>query len=343
MISKKVIWFGFLVMAVMFFFVLKDVHWDQLWDAIFHFHLIWLLPALLVYLAGYIVRGFRWVILLSPIKKCSFNNLFPTLIIGFMANNLLPARAGEFVRAYLNGSKENISRSASLATIIVERIFDGLAMLIILWGALTFGHLQTETLDPRLQSAIHKCPYVFGTAFLVLFIVVLLRDKAMRVVGFFTQFLPAKVSGPLDKIAHTFIDGLKILKNIRESFLVLAFSLAAWTCEFSSYYLLAIGMGIAPSPLTLWSAALLMAVVNIAILVPNAPGGFGLFEFVGKTLLISLTVPIEVAVGYILIVHFVVWLPINLLGLYYMSREHLSLKKLEKSREEEQKPKKAKK
>jgi uncharacterized membrane protein YbhN (UPF0104 family) len=97
-------------------------------------------------------------------------------------------------------------------------------------------------------------------------------------------------------------------------------------------------MGIAPSLLSFWPTALLMAVVNIAILVPNAPGGFGLFEFVGKTLLISFSVSNEVAVGYILIVHFVVWLPINLLGFYYMGRENLSLKKLKKSREEELSP-----
>lgn len=338
MLPKKVIWFGFAVMAVMFFFVLKDVHWPQFWDAIFHFNLVWLIPALIIYLLGYVIRGFRWIILLSPIKKCSFQDLFPTLIIGFMANNLLPARAGEFVRAYLNGSKEKISRSASLATIVVERIFDGLAMLIILWASLAFGHLQIENIDPNVQSAIHKCPYVFGFAFLVLFILVLMREKAMTVVGFFTRLLPSKVSKPVDKIAHTFIDGLKILQSGRESILVLTISLAAWTCELTCYYFLAIGMGIAPSLLGIWSTALLMAVVNIAILVPNAPGGFGLFEYVGKKLLISFAIPIETAVGYILIVHFVVWLPINLLGIYYMGREHLSLKKLEKSREEDLTP-----
>jgi uncharacterized protein (TIRG00374 family) len=262
-----------------------------------------------------------------------------------MANNLLPARAGEFVRAYLNGTKENISRSASLATIVLERIFDGLTMLILLWAALTFGNLpiREETLDPRIQKAIHACPYVFGIAFLGLFVLLLLKERAVTVVGFFTRPLPKKIKGPLDKVAQTFFDGLKILQNARESILVLAFSLAAWTCEFTSYYFLAVGMGIAPSPLTLWSAALLMAVVNIAILVPNAPGGFGLFEFVGVMLLVPFGISKESALGYLLLIHIpVVWMPINLMGFYYMGREHLSLKKLEKSREEEQAPERTK-
>ncbi len=338
MFSKKLIWFGFGFMAVMFFLLLRHIDWPKLGEAFTQFNFLWLLPALGIYLLGYVIRGFRWVILLSPIKKCTYRNLFPTLIIGFMANNLLPARAGEFVRAYLNGSKENISRSASLATIVVERIFDGLTMLIILWAALAFGHLpiRAENLDPNLQSAIHKCPYVFGFAFIFLFIMLLLKEKAVSVAGFFTRLLPSKIQGPLDKIFQTFFDGLKILKNARESLAVLAASLAAWTCEFTSYYLVALGMGHSLSALSLGSAALLMAIANIAILIPNAPGGFGLFEFVGVVLLTPFGIPKELALGYILIVHIlVVWMPINLLGFYYMGREHLSLQKLKKSREEE--------
>jgi hypothetical protein len=137
----------------------------------------------------------------------------------------------------------------------------------------------------------------------------------------------------LNKIAHTFFDGLKILKTTKESFFVLGTSIAAWTCEFTSYYLLGIGMGVAPNPLTFTSAALLMAVVNLAILVPNAPGGFGLFEWVGVKLLQVFGISKALGLGYMLMVHFVVWIPINLLGFYFMSRDHLSLGKLEQSRD----------
>jgi uncharacterized protein (TIRG00374 family) len=345
MLSKKVISFGFIFMAVMFFLLLRNIDWQKLFNAFTQFHIIWILPALGIYLIGYIIRGFRWVVLLSPVKKCNFNSLFPILIIGFMANNLLPARAGEFVRAYLNGTKEKISRSASLATIVLERIFDGLTMLILLWASLTFGNLpiQEDKLDARIQMAIHACPYVFGIAFFILFILLLMRAKAIIVISFFTSLLPVRIRKPLDKIAQTFIDGLKILQNAKESILVLIASLAAWTCEFTSYYFLAIGMGIAPSPLTFWSAALLMAVVNIAILVPNAPGGFGLFEFVGVILLAPFGISKELALSFLLLVHIpIVWLPINLMGLYYMGREHLSLQKLGKSRQEELNPKRKK-
>ena len=106
----------------------------------------------------------------------------------------------------------------------------------------------------------------------------------MSFISLFTRLLPSKIQVPLDGIIHTFFDGLKILQNAKESLLVLLASLAAWTCEFTSYYLIALGMGASLSSLTFSMAALLMAIANIAILIPNAPGGFGLFEFVGVVL-----------------------------------------------------------
>src|SRR5581483_1514848 len=123
-------WIGFAFIGVTFYFLFRNIDWNKMLEAFSQFQLVWLIPALFIYLLGYIIRGFRWVVLLSPVKKCTFKSLFPTLIIGFMANNVLPARAGEFIRAHLNGKKEGLSRSASLGTIILERLFDGMAMLV---------------------------------------------------------------------------------------------------------------------------------------------------------------------------------------------------------------------
>src|SRR5271170_5962593 len=108
---------GLVLILVAFFFLFKpffmtDGKWDflnfgmkfhEFWMDFTHFNLLWLFPALAIYLVGYVIRGYRWVILLAPIKKCSFKSLFPTLLIGFMANNVTPLRLGEFYRAHLNG------------------------------------------------------------------------------------------------------------------------------------------------------------------------------------------------------------------------------------------------
>lgn len=342
MLTQKRTWLGIAFIIVTFYFLFRNIDTAKLIDLFAHFHLLWLIPALGVYLLGYVIRGYRWVILLSPVKKCSFQSLFPTLMVGFMANNVLPARAGEFIRAHLNGKKEGISRSASFATIVLERLFDGLTMMILLWAALGFGHLpvREETMPWGIQRAIDLSPYVFGAAFSILFTLVLFKETAVRIMNFFIQQAPRRFHDALERLAHTFIDGLQILQNIRETFLVLLLSLAAWSCEFTAYYFLATGMGVAPDPLTLWSTALLMAVVNLAILIPNAPGGIGLFEFIGVALLLPFGVSKEMAVGYMFLVHFLVLIPITLLGFYYSHKEHLSLNNLETEQAKKQGAKK---
>ena len=334
MLTQKRTWIGIVFIGVTFYFLFRNIDWVKMLEAFSQFHLVWLLPALLIYLLGYVIRGFRWVVLLSPVKKCTFQSLFPTLMIGFMANNVLPARAGEFIRAHLNGKKEGISRSASFATIVLERLFDGLTMIILLWVALGVGHLpvKEETMPQGIQHAIQWSPYVFGAAFLLLFGLVLFKETAVTVMNLAIQLAPKKFHNPLENLAHTFIDGLNILKNAKETIMVLLASIAAWTCEFTAYYLLAVGMGIAPSPLTLWSAALLMAIVNLGILIPNAPGGIGLFEFIGVAILLPFGVQKEMAVGYMFLVHFMVLIPITLLGFYYSTKEHLSLSGLDAER-----------
>ncbi len=337
MFKRKSTWIGILFIAVTFYFLFRNITPQKLYESLLSFDLKWLIPALGIYLFGYILRGFRWVVLLCPVKRCRFGSLFPTLIIGFTMNNILPARLGEFIRAHLNGKKEGISRSASLATIILERLFDGLTMVLMLGVALRWGHLplKAETLDSKIQAAIHLSPWIFGAAFLAIFLMMLFRQAAEKTATFFISLAPLRFQDTLTHIANTFLQGLETLKNPLETVQVLFLSVAAWTCEFASYYLLALGFGLSPLPVTFFTAALIMAVVNLAILIPNAPGGVGLFEFFGVALLMPLGIEKEMAVGYMFFVHAVVLIPITAMGLYYFMKEGLSFKHLEAQRDAE--------
>jgi uncharacterized protein (TIRG00374 family) len=330
MFKKASTWIGIFFIILAGYLLFHNIDMDKLWLAVTRFQLIWLLPALAIYMLGYIIRGYRWVVLLSPVKKCTFKSLFPTLMIGFMANNIFPARAGEVIRAHLNGTKEGISRSASFATIILERLFDGLTMILVLWAALLFGSLpiNKDTMPAGIQQAINLSPYVFGMAFLVLFLLVLFKKYAIVLINFVISKAPQKFHEPLGKLAHTFIDGLQILQNARESLIILIASLSAWTCEFTSYYFLAVGMGIAPSPLTLWSAALVMAIVNLGILIPSTPGGIGVFELIGVFIVTPFGVDKAIAIAYMILVHLLVWIPITLLGAYFYTDEQLNINKM---------------
>jgi hypothetical protein len=213
-------------------------------------------------------------------------------------------------------------------------LFDGLTMVLVLTFALKFGHLPLDpsTMDPKIQTAIRLSPYVFGAAFAMLFLLILFQGAADRAAKLFTGLAPSKIRPMLEKLFSTFLQGLHILKNPKETLLVLAASIAAWTCEFTCFYLVAIGYHLSP-PITFFTAALVMAIVNLAILIPNAPGGIGIFELVGMLLLVPLGIPKESATGYMLLVHLVVLIPITLWGMYYFFREGLSFRQLEKEQQ----------
>jgi uncharacterized protein (TIRG00374 family) len=108
--------------------------------------------------------------------------------------------------------------------------------------------------------------------------------------------------------------------------------LAAWTCEFSAFYFVAAGFHLAPDPLHFNSAALLMAIVNLGLMVPSTPGGLGIFEGIGVTLLAVYNVPNHTALAYIVTVHLLVFLPITLWGYYFLHHEGLTLKTISQER-----------
>jgi uncharacterized protein (TIRG00374 family) len=175
-----------------------------------------------------------------------------------------------------------------------------------------------------------------------LFLLVLFKKTAIELINKGLSIAPKKLREPLAKIAHTFIEGLKTLQNGKESFLVLMMSLGTWTCEFTSYYFLAIGMGIGPSPITLWAAALIMTLVNLAILLPSTPGGIGIFESVGVAIAAYFGIDKPTGVAFMILVHLLVFIPVTLLGAYFYSQEHLNFNKLAISAKTAPKTKKAK-
>lgn len=320
------------LIVIAFYLLFRKVKFSDLASDFSNFNYFWLVPALLIYLFGYLIRGYRWVVLLTPIKKCSFRSLFPTLVIGFMANNVLPARAGEFVRAHLNGKKEAISRSASLGTIILERLFDGMAMLLILGASISLHHPSSTAFSQNIEGTATKASYVFGVAFLLFFSMLLFKKQTTKIINYFISHAPQKYHDPLTKITHTFLDGLKILQSVKESVLVMAASIAAWTCEFSAFYFIALGFQLAPEPLHFNSAALLMAITNLGLMVPSTPGGLGIFEGIGVTLLSIYNVANHTALAYIVTVHLLVFLPITILGYYFLHHEGLTLKTISEER-----------
>ena len=130
--------FGVAISIVFLWFSLRGLHLQAVWHYIQVANFWWILPAVAVYFAAVWARTWRWHYLLRPLKSVPLKRLFPIVCIGYFGNNVYPARAGEVIRAFVLRRNEGISVSASLATIIVERVFDGLVMLLFVFFALPF-------------------------------------------------------------------------------------------------------------------------------------------------------------------------------------------------------------
>ncbi len=122
-------WLGVLISLVFLFLVVRTLNLGDFWSALKTANYWWLIPGIAVYFMGVWARAWRWHYLLRPVKSISTRTMFPIVAIGYMGNNIYPARAGELLRAVVLKRREDVPISASLATIIVERVFDGVVML----------------------------------------------------------------------------------------------------------------------------------------------------------------------------------------------------------------------
>lgn len=309
--------------------VFKDIAFQEIIQDIKEIRALWLIPAIICYFAGVWVRTARWGILLRPIKRCTTAKLFPIYVISYMANNVLPLRIGDIYRAWIVGKKESVSKSAALVTIGVERIFDGLTMLGLLLIAILYFPIQ----DERVAKAVNIGGIVFLGAIAACYILILKQTWAVKL---FNRILSMTGRGGNTKLAEMFenlFHGLGALTKLSDIALVMGLSISTWLIEALSYYLVLNAFGFFGSFIV---AIATMAMVNLMIIVPSAPGYFGPFELacfiiLGRSGYGSFTGFVETtAAAYALILHVIVqWIPSTCLGLVYMWKEHISFKEID--------------
>jgi len=286
----------------------------------------WLIPALAAYFAGVGLRAVRWHYLLSPIQKVSTRRLFPVVVIGYMANNVLPVRMGEVVRAYVLGQREGVRKTAALATIVVERIMDGITMILFLSLTSLFVSINKD-----IQGIERVAAVIFLGCIVVFFLVAHSRDWMKKLEAFGLKFVPSGLRPKVSGLADAFIDGLQVLRHWRDLLMVFALSVLAWTCEAGMFWMVALAF----SNLNLSLAAVFMtlAVANLATLVPSTPGYVGPFDLAAKLVLVEVfTVSQGLAASYVILLHAALYLPVTLVGLYYWLQSQLSFKEVEQVR-----------
>ncbi len=322
---------GFIISGVLLFVVFRHIDIQKVFSEIKTIQSWYLLPAILVYFFGVWVRTMRWRILMRPLTHTTTAKLYPIYMISYMANNILPLRIGDIYRAYIAGHKEKVSKSATLVTIGVERIFDGLTMLLLLFVSVMYFPVQDEFVG----NAVNIGSIAFLGAIIFCYVLVFRKSWAEWLFNKILVWTKSAGNEKIKEIFQNLLTGLNSLRSATDTLLVILLSLSTWLIEAYSYYLVLNAFGFYG---TFIVAIATMALVNLMIVVPSAPGYFGPFEMAcfiilgrsGYGELIGFTD--HMAAAYALIVHVVVqWLPSNILGMIFMWKEHIKFKDINSS------------
>jgi len=323
MLKRWQFWVGILVSAGFSYYALMNLQLKTVLEAMSRFQVLWLLPAVAVYFVAVFLRTYRWHYLLRHMKRVPVKRLFPVVTIGYMGNNVYPFRAGEVIRAYVLKRKEDVSASASLATIVVERIFDGLTMLTFMFAVIP---LVPGARAFRATLAVTSA--LFFGALLAFFLIASSPQRTERLYGWFvSRLVPARFRDKVRGILDKFLVGLQILRRGRDLLLVFGISITLWLAEAGKYWFVMQGFHRAGVAIHVPFHALVFttALVNLATSIPLPTIGYiGPFEVVGKESLMLFGVAEEISLGFMLVLHAALWFPITMLGFYYMARESIS-------------------
>jgi uncharacterized protein (TIRG00374 family) len=317
-------WLGMAISAFFLWDALRGLRLEDVWSALRNARYGWLLPGVAVYFVGVWARAWRWHYLLRPLKRISTRNMFPIVTIGYMGNNIYPARAGELLRAYVLRRSQGIPISASLATIIVERVLDGVVMLAFVF--LNLHELASLSADSGFAGSIRTLALVGTIVFLgavtVFVLMAIFTERSQRILGWFIdRLVPARFRLRLLEFSSRFLGGLASLRSPADVLMVLATSILIWLLETGKYWLV---MHAFPFQVSFFALMLMNGIVNLATTIPSAPGYVGTFDRPGIAVLEAYGVAKPLATGYTLVLHAALWLPITVLGAYYMTREGLS-------------------
>lgn len=328
MLKNWKFWVGAGVSAFFVILALRGLDLGQVWQDIQGGNYWWLLPGVIAYFVGVWARTWRWHYLLRPIKPIPLKTMWPIVVIGYMGNNVYPFRAGEVIRAYVLKKKEGVSISASIATILVERIFDGLVMLLFVFVALPIA--------PGLPSWLREIIVLASLAFLgalILFFGLAALPEASR--NFYhwviSHFVPTALQAKILALADRFMEGLSSLARLQDVLMIFFTSIIIWLLETLKYWFVMHAFNFSVS---FFALMLMNGVVNLATTLPSAPGYIGTFDGPGIEVLKVFKVNPTVAAAYTLVLHAALWLPITLLGFWYMARESLGWGDFEKAVEE---------
>jgi uncharacterized protein (TIRG00374 family) len=331
-----VVWVGVAVTALSVWYTLRGVPLDEVMLHVRRANWLLLLAAAVPSnVLGLYLRALRWRHLTDPIRPIATGPLFRATSIGFMANNIYPARAGEFLRAWYLGRETGTDAAAILATVILERVIDSATFLPILAGVAAI----VGTSSPELRRAFAVgVPILIVAALLPFLLVLALRlapDFVIRLSRVVGRRLPlGRVMTRGEELLQRFADGLGSLSGGMHLVWLAVHSLLIWmVVSIVPFFvgLYAVGIDLGSTSRNLEASYAMLAFVGLAVALPSVPGFFGLYHGACTMALAIFGVPKDQAVALGTVLHLTFWTSVNLVGLLALRSSHTSLRVLEEA------------
>ncbi len=315
-------WSGLLVTALtigLVWWFVKDLDPAELLHAFSSAHPGLLLVAVATTLQTYVIRAYRWQMLLRPIGDVPFRPAFRTTVIGFTAIFLLPARMGDVLRPYLLARRQGLSVSATFATIVLERVLDLTAVLLLFAVSMPLLGLDV---GPETRMAGIGAAVAAVAALALMTLSAGHPERLGRFMDRCTGWLPARIGRVLGEFTRKFAEGLAVMRDPRAVFRTLAWSLILWGSICLGIWLVSRAFDL---PVPMLGAFLIVMYLVVGVAAPT-PGGFGAFhvayQFAATT---YFGASVEGAAAAAIVLHLVSFVPVALLGFVYMWQDGLTL------------------
>jgi uncharacterized membrane protein YbhN (UPF0104 family) len=285
--------------------------------------------AVLLTLATYVVRAERWQYLLEPLGRTRFSVAFRTTVIGFAASSVLPARVGEVLRPYLLARREGLSATGAFATIIVERILDLVAVLVLLAAYLLAFDPGMAARDSALFSAIRLGGLVMApvavASLALMYVLAGHPDWLHAWLDGADRWLPARLAGIIGRVTRTVAGGFGVLRRPERLLASLGWSLVLWMVICAETWVVARAFHIEMPFLGSW-LMLALLVVGVAVPTPGGVGGFHEAFRLGATSFFG--ADNDAAIGAAILLHAASFVPVTVLGLWFAVRDGLDLQRI---------------
>lgn len=339
--TKKVLQtlLSFFVAGLFLYLAFRGTKFSDLWDSLQRVDYRWVAVMVPVGLASHYIRAVRWGYLLKPVKSGIGNrNLFSSVMIGYLMNNILP-RLGELVRSYGLSRAEGLKTTSVLGTVVVERILDLLVFSLLLCGVVV---LFPAVLSPFVENVQAMRPvFLLGSiGSLALFVVLFFKGEAVfTIVKLLQPVIPARFRERFNHLVSSFLSGFGVAR-MSETFLpIVLLSLSMWFLYILSLYLAFFAFPVLDGfHLGFDAAIILLTASTIAFILP-APGAMGTYHSFLTLVLVQLyQVDSTTALSYSILTHELGYVLTTGVGLYFLLKDQLTLSEIDRVAQQSAKP-----